>query len=106
MKIGEVELGLLDYINKELAPKATGIQKFLMYTGASLGAGKLEQMFHQYKDHPVMKALDVVSDTEDIDIDKLYTAMKQAIKQVGKVEFMGILFDEKDIDTIYKYLKK
>ena len=38
-------------------------------------------------------------------IDEVYNNSKQAIQKSGQFEFMGIIFDETDIDKLYTHIK-
>lgn len=106
MTFNQVEVGIVNYINNEIAIKAQGPMKFLIYTGMALGTPKLEEMFVQYKSHPMIKALGVIDESDDIDIDKLYSAMKKAISKVDTFEIWGIRFNERDVDSLYNYIRK
>lgn len=100
-----VKNGLLNYIHQEIIEKAQGTNKFLLCAGVALLTPKLDEMYHQYKEHPVIKALGVIHDNDHIDVDVLYDAMKHAINKVGKVELMGIIFNSSDIDSLYSHIK-
>ena len=106
MTFNQVEVGIINYINNEIAIKAQGPMKFIIYTGMALGTPKLEEMFIQYKGHPIIKALGIIGEDDEIDIDKLYTAMKKAISKVDTFEYMGIRFNERDVDSLYNYIRK
>lgn len=103
MKLTDIELGVIDYIHQEIAAKATGLTKFLIYTGSFLGAAKGEKLIAQYL--PILQQMDLIDEEGDIDIEALYNAAKQGIKQSGSFEYKGIIFDEKDIDKLYNYIK-
>lgn len=100
-----VKEGLLEYLQKEVLDKAQGTNKFLLYTGFALLTTRMDEMFHQYKNHPVLKALDIVKENDQIDVDCLYTAMKHAISKVGTFEIMGIIFNDHDVDALYSHIK-
>ncbi len=104
MKLADIEIGTMEYIQQEIASKATGPLKFLIYTGTFLGTGMIEQYINKYSD--VLKTMQIIDEEGNIDIDKLYNASKQGIKQSGSFEFKGIIFDEKDIDKLYSFIKK
>lgn len=103
MELKKIELGVISFIHNEIASKATGLMKFLIYSGTALGAGKIEKMVQQYE--PLLKSLDVVND-EGIDLDKLYNAAKVGIKETGSIVVSGIILDEKDLDKLYNYIKE
>lgn len=102
MKLTDIELGVMNYIHQEIAAKATGLTKFLIYTGSFLGATKGEKLITRYL--PMLQNMDLIDEEGNIDIEALYNAAKQGIKQSGSFEFKGIIFDEKDIDKLYNYI--
>lgn len=104
MKLQEIEIGILDYVNNEIAPKANGLTKFLIYSGTALGTVKLENLIGKYK--PLMLQLGIMNTDGDIDIEALYQAAKTGIQNSGSFTAMGIIFDESDIDNLYKYIKE
>lgn len=106
MKFHQVETGLMKYIQEEIAAKAPSHLKFIIYAGTFLGTVKFEDMFEQYKDHPLIKALGVIHEDGDIDVDTLYVAMKKAIDKMGTFDYMGITFDEEDVNSLYNHIKR
>lgn len=100
-----VKEGVLEYVHHEIINKAQGTNKFLLCTGLALITPKLDEMYQQYKEHTLIKSLGIIQDNDNIDVDKLYSAMKQAINNVGKFEFMGIIFDNNDIDSLYSHIQ-
>lgn len=103
MKLADIELGIIDYIHQEIAVKATGVLKFLIYTGSFLGASKGEKIIAQYL--PILQQMELIDKDGNIDVETLYNAAKQGIKQCGSFEWKGIIFDEKDVDKVYSYIK-
>ena len=101
-----VKNGVLQYAQTEIINKAQGSTKFLLYTGLVLLSPKLDEMYKQYKDNAVVLALDIIKDNDDIDVDKLYMAMKEAINNVGKFELMGVVFNHEDVESLYRHIKK
>lgn len=104
MKLADIELGTAEYIQQEIASKATGPLKFLIYTGTFLGASMLEKNVQKYSG--LLKQMEVLNDQGDIDIDKLYNAAKQGIQKSGSFEYKGIIFSENDIDKLYSFIKR
>lgn len=105
MIYAQVKEGILQYAQNEIINKAQGPAKFLLYTGLSLISPKLDEMYQQYKTNPLIKSLDIIKDNDEIDVDKLYTAMKNAINKVGKFEFMGVIFNSNDVDLLYNHIR-
>ena len=42
----------------------------------------------------------------EFDIDSLYDVARKAMSKVGSVEYMGIKFNEADVDSLYNYIKR
>lgn len=104
MFYNQVKEGLISYVQNEIIHKAEGHMKFVLYTAVALMVPKLDEMYHQYKKHPVIEALGLISENDEIDVGALYQAMKDAMHKLGKVEFMGIIFNASDVETLYKYI--
>lgn len=104
MNIAQLEMGVTNYINAELIPKAPSHIKFLMYTGMAMVMPKFEEMYNQYKDNGIVNTLGIIKPDGDIDVDMLYRGMKDAMQKMHKVEFMGIVFMEEDVDKLYQHL--
>lgn len=103
MNINQIEMGTMDFIHNEIASKATGLQKFLIYTGSFLGAGMVENLINKHQ--KILKDLGIITTDGAVDIDILYSAAKKGIEKSGKFEYKGIIFDETDIDKLYQYIK-
>lgn len=102
MKLQDVEMGIIDYIHNEIAAKATGVQKFLIYTGSFFGATQVEKMISKYE--PLLLQLGIITPEGDIDVEALYNAMKQGIDKSGKFEYMGIIFGKDDVESLFRYI--
>ena len=61
-------------------------------------------MYNQYKDNGIVNTLGIIKPDGDIDVDMLYRGMKDAMQKMHKVEFMGIVFMEEDVDKLYQHL--
>lgn len=103
MKIQDIQINILRYIEAELMPSLSGLNKFMMCTASILGADVIERLVIKY--YNTLKMLDIIKENDEIDIEKLYQASKVAMKNSEKIEFMNFVFRENDIDIIYKYLK-
>lgn len=106
MTLEKVEHGMIKYIQEEIANKAPTHMKFLIYTGTFLGTAKMECIFNKLKDHVIIQSLGVIDDNDEIDLDNLYNAARKAMDKVGTVEYMGIRFNESDVDSLYNYIKR
>lgn len=106
VNVTQVELGLMNYIDTEIIAKAPPLQKFMAGAAVALAAPKFEKMIIDYAQMPMMKTLEVVDENGMFDLDKLYTAAKEAYKKSGSVTAFGLVFTETDIDKLYEHIKK
>ena len=99
--------GITRYIDSEIVPKMDGLQKWIFGTGASIAMRKADEMFHQFKDHQLLKALDLVKG-EDINIELIYEELiKQANQSAVKIEIplLGTLsLNKDDIEKMYRII--
>lgn len=104
MQIADLEVGVAKYIKDEVAPNIPNtLQRFTLYTGSFLIAGKTERLIEKYM--PTLKAMDIIDDSGEIDVDILYKAAKEGMAATGTVEYKGMIFNSKDVDSLYKYIK-
>ena len=94
--------GVERYITNELAPKATGLAKFMVYFTLPSIPNKINQLITQYQS--------LISSYFDSDgnilLDDLYHAAKQAMSHTIQFEYLGFIFKDSDIDLIYNFIKE
>lgn len=99
--------GFARFIDTEIVPKMDGLQKWVFGTGAGIAMRKADEMFHQFKDHPLLIALDLVKGDE-INIELLYEELiKQANQSAIKIEIpmLGTLsLNKDDIEKMYRII--
>lgn len=103
MKLNELEMGILKYIDMEIAPKMNNLSKFMLYTTSFLVAPKLEKIVGN--NIAMLQQLELIDNDGNIDLDNVYKACKNAMAKTGNVEFKGIVFNENDVDMLYNYIK-
>lgn len=106
MTFERVKDGMMKYIQEEIANKAPTHIKFLIYTGTFLGTAKFDCILEKLKDNIIIQTLGVIDEDDDIDIEALYEAAKKAMGKVGTVEYMGIRFNDSDVDCLYNHIKR
>lgn len=103
MQIADFELGIAKYIKQEVAPNIpNSLLRFGLYTGSVIIAGKTERLIEKHM--PTLKAMDIIDDNGEIDVDLLYKAAKEGMAATGTVEIKGMVFNSQDIDSIYKFI--
>lgn len=100
--------GIASYIDNELVGKLSGSWKAWVLGGvAGIAMSNADQMFHQYKDMPLLGALGLV-DGENVNIEAVYAEMrKQAQKGTATVMLPivgAVTFGAADVDALYRYI--
>ena len=95
---------LAAYLDQEVIPKATGLQKVGAIMVGTIAAQKSGQMVKQYT--PALKFADVMDEAGMIDLDKAYALAKDAFQKPGKVPVMGLLLDDGDVEIIHEIAKR
>lgn len=103
MKIQDIKLGIIDYIDSEIAAKAQGIMKWGIYSFGVIFGLKGDQIIE--RSLPVLGYFDLTNGN-DIDIDTLYKGAKEGIKKSGSFTWNGIIFDDKDIEKLFTFIRK
>lgn len=97
----QVQMGVINFIDREIGAKATGIKKFGVYFLMPTIKKAVADYLLKFKGFMP----ELFDEYNNIDVDKFYTMAKDAITKSGQFEFMGIIFNETDIDKLYSYIK-
>lgn len=103
VSIQQIQNGVINYVEQEIASKAVGIKKFMVYFIIPNINDKIPELLNKVKNNDVFKSY--FTDDNMIDLDQLYNSAKSAIRKTGQIEYSGILFNETDIDKLYSYIK-
>lgn len=103
VSIDSVKIGLLNYIEREIISKLPSTKQFVASIGIAL---VYDKMFDNYLNHTFVKMMDIIDENDMVDIGKIYDVAKTEIRKVGKIEVMGVIFNEVDIDTLYEEINK
>lgn len=99
--------GLVEFVDHELVPKMTGLNKWIFGTGAGIVASKGEHIFHSLKEVPLLHTLDLI-DGDMVNVECLYKELlRQADKGGVEVEIpmIGtIKLDKSDVEKLYRYI--
>ena len=101
VNLEQIQMGILGFVEKEIASKATGFKKFGIYF--MMPTIKKSVVDYLVKMKSFMP--DLFDENSNVDLDQFYNLAKDAIKKSGQFEFMGIIFNETDIDKLYSYIK-
>lgn len=105
----QVKNGLSRYIDQEIMPGLTGINKFGAAVYLTLALDGAERKLAAFLSKPSMTMLDVMTDTGMVDIDRLKEAVMNAFGTTDKldIEFpvIGrITFHREDAEKLYRLI--
>ena len=97
----QLQVGINNYVDNEILAKTSGWNQFKY--GFIKGAlmDKIPKIINTYKDNPMVKTLDIMSDNGMVNIDNVYKWAKDAIQRSGQIIVGGLIFSENDIDKLY-----
>lgn len=101
ISLEQLQAGIIRFVENEIVPKATGIRKFGIYF--MLPAIQKTVVDYVSKIKEFMP--DLFDENGHIKLDILYNYAKNAIQKSGQFEFMGLIFNEADIDKLYAYIR-
>ena len=101
VNIEQIQRGIALFVEKEIAPKATGIKKFGIY----FMLPTIQKTVVNYLTKVKELMPDLFDENGGIKLDEFYSQAKSAVQKSGQFEFMGIIFNETDIDKLYTYIK-
>ena len=99
----QIQIGIANFIENEIARKATGKRKFATYFILEVIDLIIAGYINDFKSNEFMKHL--FNSNGDVDIDALYNMCKKAIQKSGSFEIYGVILNETDIDKIYSYIR-
>lgn len=99
----EIKLGIAKYVDNEIASKATGFNKFMVYFAMPIINKKVESFVKSFSDNEMTS--DFFNENKQVDIDKVYNMAKDAIKKSGQFLYYGIMFNESDVDKLYASIR-
>lgn len=98
----QIKAGIGNYIQTRLMPRLDGKRQFLLGTVYGLCVNKMDTLIAHAAQNPTVRALGVVQENGEIDIDALYSAALAQMQTQGKVSveipLLGTFaFDENDL---------
>lgn len=108
VSLAQVQMGVERYIDAEILAKIPDWRKWVLGASASRMLSRSTEIFNQLKLSPVVAAMGVIDDQDQIDIDAIHAEFaKQA--QRGAITFdvplMGALtLNAADVDKLYSYI--
>ena len=100
----QIQVGVINFIENEIAKKAVGVNKFLTYFSMPIISKKITQYVNSFAQNELTK--DMFDENNNVDIDTVYNMAKSAIQKTGQFVAFNISFNETDIDKLYTYIKQ
>ena len=86
----------------------SGAQKWIFGAGAELYIGNIAQIFNKLKVHPMVSALGIIDEQDQIDLDKLYAVLlHQADQSPMTIDIPmagAFTFNRSDVEKLYNYI--
>ena len=96
----QVQRGVREYVEREIASQAHGFKKFAVYF--------ILPQLDKYTSDYLTKLQPIIPEMFDgeggVHLDAFYNNAKNAIRQTGSFELMGVIFNESDVDKLYHYI--
>ena len=102
VNVQQIERGVSNFIENEIAAKAIGVKKFAVYFMITQINKKIADTITSLSGNAMFAGL--CDENGNIDLDKVYTQAKDAIRRTGQIELAGIAFNEGDVDSLYRYI--
>lgn len=112
VKITQIQHGITRFVDTEIVPSLSIMEKVVVGGGAGVVTAKLPNIIDTYADHKVVTTLGLYDkERQEIDLDAVYNAAKPYIgPDPIPVTIPGIgltlKFTQREIDTLYKYIKE
>lgn len=101
-----IKVGLGDYINQHMMPKLDSKRQFLLGMAYGLCVGRMDAVLAAVQQNATARALGIVAENGEIDLDALYNAAYAQMQKQGKLSFdiplMGTFaFNADDLRDLY-----
>ena len=106
MKVNAIDIPAImaQYIDSQVAPQATDLQKFVVYSMMYAVNNKINDIVKQYA--PVMKMVGIMDDNGVIDLEYTHNMARDAMDHAGKLNVMGFVMDSSDIESLYNIAQR
>lgn len=101
VNLEQIQAGVVKFIEAEIASKATGFKKFGIYFMLPTIQKKVVDYLQNIKEFMP----DLFDENSNVKLDKFYNNAKSAIQKSGQFEYMGIIFNENDVDKLFASIK-
>lgn len=103
----QVRIGIKKFIENELAHKATGVTKFMIYFMMPGMDKKVLDYIVKMQDNDMFE--EMFDENKNLYLDKVYDRALFAVDKVGNkvlLEKYGIALDRSDLEKMYSYIRE
>lgn len=98
----QIMAGVGDYLQTKMMPRLDAKRQFVLGVAYSLGAGRVDALVQQAGKSQIVRALGLIDEAGNIDIDALYNASMAQMQAQGRLTldipmFGSFVFDEGDL---------
>ena len=101
--IEQVKNGVSAFVEREIAVKAVGFQKFMTYMALPFVGDAVVNYANTFRENALTAKL--FNENGEVNLDELYNMAKSAVRKSGQFTVYGIILGETDIDKIYNNIK-
>lgn len=109
IKIDAMIKGVAAYVDRELLPQLNDLHRFAVATYKGMLLADMQSTVAAIARHPLLLLPGFTTDDGKIDIDKAYTAARDALTSYPlNVHIAGVnlAFRQGDVDKLYAYIKE
>jgi hypothetical protein len=102
----QMHVALMEYLESEIAAKATGLTKFASYFAITSLYNHPEKTIGLLTENPMVRLTNVINEDGTIRLDDAYAAARKAMDRCSNITVAGITFTASDIDKLYELAKR
>lgn len=113
VNLNQIQRGLTAYIDNEISPKLSGLQRIIISGGGGVLAARLPTLLQTQKAKSMLVMISLTDEDGNIDIDVLYSEFKRALQQSGVITIdipmpfqppLSMKINDADLDNLYQYI--
>jgi hypothetical protein len=104
VSVDQVRAGIKKYVEAEVASKANGVSKFLIYFMMPSVDKEVLSLINQAKELSLTSSL--FNESGNVLIDEVYSRALEAAEKSGKIvlDKLNLAMDKSDVEKLYKYI--
>ena len=99
----QLQIGIINFIENEIARKAVGFQKFATYFVMPSIPKKIQDYVNSLASNAMFE--EYFDENRNVNVDLLYNNAKQAVAKSGQFTAFGVILGETDITRMYEYIR-